>query len=50
MCTLKQILHSLLTASLFLVIKRSFKMQTVNAKNKGLKARPFSNEANRSLK
>lgn len=52
MCILKQEFHSLLKISLFLVIKRSasrYKL-LINTENKGFKARPFSNKANRSLK
>lgn len=52
MRSLKQILHSLIKVSLFLVIKRStskYKL-LINAENKELKARTFSNKANRSLK
>lgn len=52
MCILKQIIHSLLKISLFLINKRSasrYKL-LINIENKGFKARPFSNKAKRSLK
>lgn len=52
MYTLKQIFYSLLKVNLFLVIKRSASRckLLINAENKGLKVKPFPNEANRPFK
>lgn len=52
MCTLKQIFYSLLKVNFVLVIKGSASRckLLINAENKELKARPFSNKADKSLK